>query len=316
MSERTRKRSTHGQLHASPAWPPLRHNPDQPLPEPAQPLRQPQRHSHRAQEAGQHAPQDRPSYKCPVRPASPWRSRRHGAEEEQSPRARGRECGAAVVGEDEGATPASAGPRATPASTRPPPPSNPCERGAEDGPGRDRALAQEQPPRARGRDHDRHGVLQHLGATPASAGPSGRRGRTSGRRWGNPRERGAEISNEAGKAGDREQPPRARGRGRALGRVQAAAGATPASAGPRARELRCCPCQASNPRERGAEGSGASVLSLSSEQPRERGAERADPLAGSAAPEQPPRARGRGVLVVQFLRRLGATPASAGPSTA
>ncbi len=193
-----------------------------------------------------------------------------------------------------GATPASAGPSGQPVPAWPLRGSNPRERGAELSAAGASRFGREQPPRARGRGGREAAPAGQRGATPASAGPRAG-GRTRSRRRGsNPRERGAESRWPARVAWAAEQPPRARGR-EAEGRPRRLdSGATPASAGPRERKCRPNRTAASNPRERGAEGSFKAM--------------------SFASREQPPRARGRAEGCWRVVRWVGATPASAGPS--
>src|SRR6478609_5553991 len=109
----------------------------------------------------------------------------------------------------------------------------------------------------------------------------------------NPRERGAERVTSRISEAPLEQPPRARGRAGPRRTAGAAAGATPASAGPRVSQVAPGRGVWSNPRERGAERAGA-------------GENRQNV-------EQPPRARGRAARKSADPGLPGATPASAGP---
>ncbi len=153
---------------------------------------------------------------------------------------------------------------------------------------------EEQPPRARGRLTFQGGFRADSGATPASAGPTEGPDPPTGTGRSNPRERGADADRAAPSPASNEQPPRARGRLVDRPFRFAARRATPASAGPTSR--------------RRGPGTGAGS------NPRERGADVMRRMVSSSASEQPPRARGRLPPRPDLPPRLGATPASAGPT--
>ncbi len=178
--------------------------------------------------------------------------------DEQPPRARGRVRRGGTVHIGIRATPASAGPRPSHRRSERCGRSNPRERGAESA-GQPRPTdRQEQPPRARGRVPRRTRPRQRPGATPASAGPSWGSSPSTRSGGSNPRERGAENTSRRFTSRRPEQPPRARGREPTGWPNTAPQGATPASAGPRNSPTSPTSTRRSNPRERGAEGRGAS----------------------------------------------------------
>ncbi len=152
----------------------------------------------------------------------------------------------------------------------------------------------EQPPRARGRRDHGPVLAVDRRATPASAGPTQRRGGETRRPGSNPRERGADLAIWSCTPSRGEQPPRARGRPAARSRRRRPGRATSASAGPTRLFRRLKRLAWSNPRERGADGR----LAVKPDLPE----------------EQPPRARGRRVSEIPRHMFMGATPASAGPT--
>ncbi len=193
--------------------------------------------------------------------------------QEQPPRARGRRAALEPLGDELGATPASAGPTPVPTPSTSPPRSNPRERGADAKSAINAVIDLEQPPRARGRRPSGRAWDRSRRATPASAGPTACTSSTTASARSNPRECGADSAALRMNGVLAEQPPRARGRLHVRAGLAELGGATPASAGPT--------------------GWGRHWVRRHGSNPHERGADLAHELAEPEQPEQPPRARGR-----------------------